>query len=57
MTLDDILVILDHRVTALRNQRVMAVASGQLQQVVAVDADLVETEATVETLRALVASQ
>jgi hypothetical protein len=57
MTLDDILTILGHRVTALRNERVLAVSAGQLQQVVQVDADIAETEITMQSIQALLAGQ
>lgn len=57
MTLDEILTILGHRVTALRNERVLAVSAGQLQQVVQVDADLAETESTMQSIQALLAGQ
>jgi hypothetical protein len=57
MTLDDILTILGHRVTALRTERVLAVSAGQLQQVVQVDADLAETEITMQSIQALLAGQ
>ena len=53
MTISDLLELLGHRVTALKNQRVLMHELGDVEGVVAVDNEITETEALIAQLRAL----
>lgn len=53
MTISDLLELLGHRVTALKNQRVLMHELGNVEGVVTVDNEITETEALIAQLQAL----
>ena len=54
MNLTDIIRIVSNRLDALRAQRVLAVHVGDLEQVTRLDADIAQTQTTLDQLRTLV---
>jgi hypothetical protein len=50
MTIQDLILIVGNRLTAIKNQRAQAVAAGELQRVVDLDSEI---QVTTETLAAL----
>lgn len=55
MTLNEVLNIMNNRLIALGEARKAAYASGDLEQVVRIDADLTSTVTTIENLKATLA--
>ncbi len=54
MNLTDIIRIVSNRLDALTAQRVLAVRVGDLEQVTRLDADIAQTQTTLDQLRTLV---
>jgi hypothetical protein len=54
MTLQEIVNIVGNRIAALRNQRAVAVLAGDLIQVNAIDAEIAQTQMTLDQLLSLV---
>jgi hypothetical protein len=50
MTLQDIIDVVANRLTTLRNQRALAISSGDLQRVVELDEEIATTEVTLGAL-------
>jgi hypothetical protein len=50
MTMNEILVILQNRLINLKETRKLAVASGNLEQVVSIDNDIVTTKNSIESI-------
>jgi hypothetical protein len=53
MALDEVIQIVGNRLNALQVQRTLAVAAGELARVTALDADIAETQTTLEQLLTL----
>jgi hypothetical protein len=53
MTLQEIVNIVGNRIAALRNQRAVAVLVGDLNQVNAIDAEIAQTQMTLDQLLTL----
>lgn len=53
MTVNDIVRIVSNRLEALRSQRVLAAHVGDLEQVARLDADIAQTQVTLDQVRAL----
>lgn len=50
MTVDEILIIMQNRLITLQETRKLAVASGNLEQIVSIDKDLSTTQLTIQQL-------
>jgi hypothetical protein len=53
MNIEFLIRILTNRLTRLRDSRILAEADGDLERLINLDADISETENTLNTLRAL----
>jgi hypothetical protein len=53
MTLQEIITIVANKLTTLRNQRALAISSGDLERIVELDTEIHVTEVTLEALNAL----
>lgn len=54
MTINELILILSNQITALNNARTSAAAIGDVEQVAIIDAKILETQATLDTLKGLV---
>ena len=53
MTIDDLITLLANQVATLNNARTTAQALGEVDQVLAIDAQVLETQATLDALRVI----
>lgn len=53
MTIEFLIRILTNRLTRLRDSKIQAAANGDLERMVELDAEIAETENTINTLRAV----
>lgn len=51
MSIDEILVILQNRLTTLRNARIVSVNNGDLENVIKIDNDIITTEITIDDIK------
>lgn len=50
MTLNEILIVMQNRIIALKNARLSAVNSGDIENLIIIDNDLITTETSIEQI-------